>query len=110
MSSGTTYGDALNEIDAVKEKMTPATRKQADKAMGEKMADSETVSTLLNEVKALSVSTKKVYDAFVGISTGLGEIDEKGYTDEHGKPLAKLKPQWDGFRTVGLSALAGTAG
>lgn len=96
-----TYEDAQKGVDDLKKSMTPDKQKAAEKEIAKKMADPETSKSLLQQVQDLGDSTKKVYDAFNRVSTGLGEVDQNDYKDEHGKPLPKLKPQWDGFKAVG---------
>ncbi|KAB5591448.1 hypothetical protein CTheo_5093 [Ceratobasidium theobromae] len=92
-----TYEDAQRDVDKLKDSMTPDKQRAVSKAIADFLADPETSKRLLQQVQYLSDSTKKLHDAFNRISIGLGEVDQNNYKDEHGKPLPKFEPQWDGY-------------
>lgn len=97
-----TYEDAQKDIDNLTKTMTADKQKAADMEIAKKMGHPNTAEDLLKQVQDLVDSTRKVYNAFDKVSTGLGDVDKNNYKDENGKPLPKLKPQWDVYRGVGL--------
>lgn len=99
-----TRDDAMADIKKIEEmlKATPELQTKINLAVLNATAHPDTSTILLKQVTDLGDGAKQVYDAFNKVSTGLAEVDENNYTDEHGKPLKKLKSEWDSYREVGL--------
>ncbi|KAB5592146.1 hypothetical protein CTheo_4411 [Ceratobasidium theobromae] len=95
-----TRDDAMADIKKIEEmlKATPELQTKINLAVLNATAHPDTSTILLKQVTDLGDGAKQVYDAFNKVSTGLAEVDENNYTDEHGKPLKKLKSEWDSYR------------
>jgi len=91
------YDAAMADIQKLKSKIDADSQKKAEDAMAAEFAKPETSKKLLEEVKALGDAALKVDQTFVKVSSQLGEVDKNEYKDKNGKPIPKLKPQWDGF-------------
>lgn len=94
------YDAAMADIEKVKSKLTPDSQKKAEDAMAAEFAKPETNKKLLEEVKALGDAAIKVDQTFSKVSNELKDVDDNNYKDKNGKPVPKLKPQWDGFHEV----------
>lgn len=96
------YDAAMAEIDQIKAKLNAELQKKAEDAMAAEFEKPETNKKLLDEVKALGDAAIKVDQTFVKVSSELRNVDDNNYKDNHGNPIPKLKPTWDGFHNVGL--------
>ncbi|KAF8601209.1 hypothetical protein BDV93DRAFT_524930 [Ceratobasidium sp. AG-I] len=91
------YDAAMADVEKLKSKMNIDTQKKAEDAMATEFAKPETNKKLLEEVRALGDAAIKVDQTFSKVSSQLADVDNNNYKDKNGKPIPKLKPQWDGF-------------
>jgi len=102
------YDAAMADIQKLKSKVTADSQKKAEDAMAAEFAKPETSKKLLEEVKALGDAALKVDQSFVKVSNQLADVDKNEYKDKNGKPIPKLKPQWDGFHKTYIHILWGS--